>query len=143
MRRVAAALTLGIAACGGADRNPVVPDPMAPVVAPITQPTVGNSPPDVVFPPTLPPQPSRFHVVLLGNLHDPESGPLCGPQYCLDARATGACGPRVAFRCTCLAGAEAELTTGVGPGVCTLDVWVRDDAGAIATLTTRFEVEAP
>lgn len=245
MRRLAAALVLGVAACGGVDRNPVVPDPSAPVVAPTAQPPEApaptptpepmrtpqanrpptlslsfpgesqchphpgpcsvpiqanasdpdgdrlsytwsgcaagsgeraecqvtgpssfeatvevsdarggvarasivargiNLPPDFVFPPTLPPQPSQFHVVLLGNVHDPESGGLCGHQYCLDARLSGACGPSVFFECTCLGGAQAELTTGTGPGVCTLDVRVRDDLGAVATLTTRFEVEAP
>jgi hypothetical protein len=102
-----------------------------------------NLPPDHVFLPTLPPQPSQFLVTLYGNVSDPESGGLCGQQYCLDARLTGACGPSVSFRCTCLAGAEAEFRTGNGPGVCTLEVRVRDDLGAIATLTTRFEVKAP
>jgi hypothetical protein len=102
-----------------------------------------NLPPDFVFAPTLPPQPSQSIVRLYGNISDPESGGLCGHQYCLDARVTGPCGPSVFFDCTCLGGAEAEVRTANGPGLCTLEVRVRDDLGAVATLTTRFTVLAP
>lgn len=102
-----------------------------------------NFPPNRVFAETLPPQPSQFVVLLFGNIEDPESGSLCGRQYCLDARASGSCGPGVFLDCTCLGGAMAELRTGNGPGSCTVEVRVRDDLGAVATLTTRFEVRAP
>jgi len=102
-----------------------------------------NLPPNRVFAATLPPQPSQRDVMLFGNVEDPESGFLCGSPYCLDAHATGACGPSVVFECTCLGGASAAFRTGNGPGVCTLEVRVRDELGAVATLTTRFEVLAP
>lgn len=102
-----------------------------------------NFPPDRVFPATLPPQPSQFQVLLYGNVEDPESGVICGRQYCLDARASGPCGPSVFLECTCLAGAMAELRTGNGPGTCVVEVRLRDALGAVGTATTRFEVRAP
>lgn len=102
-----------------------------------------NLPPHRVFAATLPPQPAQHYVILLGNVEDPESGFLCGRQYCLDAQLSGPCGPNVFFDCTCLAGATAEFRTGNGPGACTLSVRVRDDLGAVGVVTTRFEVRAP
>jgi hypothetical protein len=102
-----------------------------------------NLPPNRVFAETLPPQASRTQVLLFGNVEDPESGVLCGRRYCLDARASGPCGPDVHFECTCLAGAEAELRTGDGPGTCTVEFRLMDDQGAVGIATTRFEVRAP
>jgi len=52
VRRLAAVVALTIAACGGKDRNPVVPDPTAPVIEP-------TPPPPVIAPPTPTPQPTR------------------------------------------------------------------------------------
>ncbi len=52
MRRLAAVLVVAIAGCGGADHNPVVPDPSQPVVPP-------NVPPPIVAPtPTPTPTPA-------------------------------------------------------------------------------------
>jgi hypothetical protein len=102
-----------------------------------------NFPPNRVFAETLPPQPSRTQVLLFGVVEDPESGTLCGRKYCLDAHASGPCGPGVHFECTCLAGAEAELRTGDGPGTCVVEFRLTDDQGAIGIATTRFEVRAP
>lgn len=102
-----------------------------------------NFPPNRVFSETLPPQPSRAQVLLFGAVEDPESGVLCGRRYCLDARASGPCGPDVHFECTCLAGAEAELRTGDGPGTCTVEFRLMDDLGATGIAVTRFEVRAP
>jgi hypothetical protein len=53
MRRLALVLILAVAACSGADRNPVVPDPSQPVVPP-------SVPPPIVAPtPTPTPTPTR------------------------------------------------------------------------------------
>ena len=52
MRRLVLVLMVGVAACSGADRNPVVPDPSQPVVPP-------SAPPPVVAPtPTPTPTPA-------------------------------------------------------------------------------------
>ena len=52
MRRLAVLLIVAGAACGGADRNPVVPDPSQPVVPP-------SVPPPIVAPtPTPTPTPA-------------------------------------------------------------------------------------
>ena len=44
MRRLAALVALTIAACGGKDRNPVVPDPTAPVIEPTPTPQATRTP---------------------------------------------------------------------------------------------------
>lgn len=102
-----------------------------------------NLPPDDVFGTTAPSQASGALVILLGNVRDPEDGGICGREFCLDASASGPCGPNVFLDCTCLGGAYAEVRAGTGPGTCAVSVRVRDRQGAVATLVTRFEVRAP
>ena len=84
--------------------------------------------------------PSGNAIDLLGNVWDPdEEGETCGRQYCVSAKAEGAC--RSAFlQCTCLAGLEAEVTRTAPSGICTVTFTLKDSWGQIGTPVYSFDV---
>ena len=83
--------------------------------------------------------PSGNAIDLLGAVTDPDEGGMCGSQYCVSAKAEGAC--RSAFlRCSCLAGLEAEVTPTAVSGICTVTFTLKDTWGQIGTPVYSFDV---
>ncbi len=101
-----------------------------------------NRPPSAVFA-TGSPQPSNRSVEMLGYTQDPdEGGFVCGREYCVEGRASGAC-TFYSFGCTCLRGLEVHVQTTTGPGTCKVTLVVQDEWGLRGSGTFSFQVSAP
>ena len=103
-----------------------------------------NRPPTATFGYPNGAESSNTSVSVLGNGYDPDEGFFCGRNICVEARATGACGPPSPFLdCTCLAGIEVDVRTITGPGSCSVTVVVQDEWGLRGSGTLTFQVKAP
>lgn len=82
---------------------------------------------------------SQVAIDILGGIHDPEDGFLCGQQYCGGLTVSGACGGGT-LQCTCLGDLEILLHRTATTGVCSITVEVKDKWGAVGKPTVTFDV---
>ena len=126
-----------LAACAGEVREPPVQLPSAASRPSDTVSASGKRRPRPVITSIVR---QRSHAELYGYVMSGTGQHLCGAQYCVGARAVGACGPSVHLDCSCLGELYAEVHTDATPGDCTVTIRVRDQQGLEGEGSVTFPV---